>query len=65
LVRNLVKRLIPSLVPKRSVGIMLCSSLCRRCLCSSYSGHSVRICNQVWSSSLHGHDMSSGILKFL
>jgi hypothetical protein len=33
--RNLVKHSIPSLVLKRSVGIMLCSSSCRMCLCSS------------------------------
>jgi hypothetical protein len=63
--RNSVIHLIPSLVTNRSVGMMFYSSLCSRCLCSSYRGLSDNICVQVWIAALHGHDMSSGMLKSL
>jgi hypothetical protein len=49
LVRNSVRRSIPSFVPRRSVGMIFCSLSCRRCLCTlctSNSGHSDRIC--IW-----------------
>jgi hypothetical protein len=36
------------LVPDKLVGVMLSSLSQSRCLCSSYSGHSVNICSQVW-----------------
>jgi hypothetical protein len=51
LVRDLVKRSIPSFVPKRSV-IIFCSSSYRRCLCSLNSGHSDRAsldCCTAWA----------------
>jgi hypothetical protein len=65
LMRNLVKHSIPFFVLKRSVGMMFCSSSCRRCLCSSNSRHSDNMCIWVWIIAPHGYDMSSAMLKSL
>jgi hypothetical protein len=65
LVRNSVYRVIPFFVLNRLVGMMLSSSSRSRCLCSSYSGHSVDMCSQVWYVLPHGHVWSSGMLKSL
>jgi hypothetical protein len=42
----------PFFVPNRSVGMISCSSSCRRCLCSLNSGHSDRI-YIYWFGLLH------------